>query len=206
MILHIIPVGMNQTNCYVVGCEQTHRGAVIDPGGEADRLLREIDGSGLEVTHVLITHAHFDHIGAVAGIVEATGAKLGIHAEERPLLEAGGGASMWGLSVDPSPPPDLELAPGQIIEVGTLNLEVLSTPGHSPGGVSFYEAAEGVVFVGDALFSNGIGRTDLPGGDHATLIRSIREVLFELPGETVVYPGHGPKTTVARERRTNPWV
>lgn len=197
---------MNQTNCYIVGCEETTQGAVIDPGGEGKRLVREIEHSVLDVRYVLITHAHFDHIGGIADVVEATGAMLAIHPDERPILEAGGGASMWGLTVKPSPPPDVALSDGQIIEVGQLSFGVLLTPGHSPGGVTFYEPDEGVAFVGDVLFSRGIGRTDLHGGSHQTLMRSIKEVLFELPDDTVIYPGHGPKTTVGQEQRANPWV
>ncbi|MGD2177365.1 MAG: MBL fold metallo-hydrolase [Anaerolineae bacterium] len=206
MILHTIPAGMNRTNCYIVGCEETHRGAVIDPGGEGQKIVQEIERSGLEIQYVLVTHAHFDHIGGIADVIDATAAKLALHPNERPLLEAGGGASIWGLKMKPSPPPDIELYQGQLITLGALNLEVLFTPGHSPGGVTFYEAAEGVAFDGDLLFSNGIGRTDLLGGDRETLMRSIKEVLFALPDDTVIYPGHGPKTTVEREKRTNPWI
>jgi len=206
MILLTIPVGMNQTNCYVVGCETTHQGAVIDPGGQPDRIVRKIEQHDLSIEFVLITHAHFDHIGGIADVVEATGAQLAIHADERPLLEHGGGASMWGLNVPTSPAPDIELSEGEILEVGELSFEVLLTPGHSPGGVTFYEPDEGVAFVGDVLFSRGVGRADLPGADRRTLMRSIKEVLFKLPGDTVVYPGHGPETTVAEERRSNPWV
>lgn len=197
---------MNQTNCYIVGCETTNEGAVIDPGGEGPRLVRQIAASGLSIQVVLITHAHFDHIGGVADVVERTKAKLAIHPNEVPLLEAGGGASQWGLQIKPSPPPDLMLSDGQVLEVGRLHLEVLLTPGHSPGGLTFYEADEGAAFVGDVLFSQGVGRTDLYGGDRETLRHSIQEVLFALPDDTIVYPGHGPKTTIGRERRTNPWL
>ena len=206
MILHTIPVGMNQTNCYIVGCEETRRGAVIDPGGDGKRIVREIEDANLDVAYVLITHAHFDHIGGIARVVDATGTKLALHPNERPLLEARGGASLWGLNIEASPPPDVDLSDGQVIEIGTLNLEVLFTPGHSPGGVTFYEAAQGVAFDGDLLFSNGIGRTDLTGGDQQTLMRSIKEVIFALPDDTVIYPGHGPRTTVGKEKRSNPWV
>ena len=206
MILHTLPAGMNQTNCYIVGCEETMQGAVIDPGGEGERIVQEIKRTGLAVRYVLITHAHFDHIGGIAKVVEATQAKLALHPNEKPLLDAGGGAAMFGLPVQPAPPPDIDLSEGQQIDVGTLTLQVLFTPGHSPGGVTFYEADEGVAFVGDVLFSRGIGRTDLHGGDRETLIRSIKEVLFALPDDTVIYPGHGPRTTLAREKRTNPWV
>jgi len=206
MILHTLPAGMNQTNCYIVGCEETMQGAVIDPGGEGERIVQEIKRTGLAVRYVLITHAHFDHIGGIAKVVEATQAKLALHPNEKPLLDAGGGAAMFGLPVQPAPPPDIDLSEGQQIDVGTLTLQVLFTPGHSPGGVTFYEADEGVAFVGDVLFSRGVGRTDLHGGDQRTLMRSIKEVLFALPDDTVIYPGHGPRTTLAREKRTNPWV
>jgi glyoxylase-like metal-dependent hydrolase (beta-lactamase superfamily II) len=113
---------------------------------------------------------------------------------------------MFGLNVKSSPPPDIDLTQGQIIAVGTLSFEVLFTPGHSPGGVTFYEATEGVAFDGDLLFSNGVGRTDLFGGDWTTLMHSIKEVIFALPDDTVIYPGHGPKTTVGQEKRSNPWI
>jgi glyoxylase-like metal-dependent hydrolase (beta-lactamase superfamily II) len=206
MILRIVPVGITQTNCYVVGCEETHAGVVIDPGGNPERVLQAIEETGLDIRYVLNTHCHFDHMGANAEIVAATGAQLALHAAEIPVLKARGGASLFGVSVQKSPLPDLELAHGQELTVGELTFQVLHTPGHTPGGVTFYLAEEGVAFDGDVLFSNGVGRTDLPGGDWGTLMRSIRQVLFELPDETVIYSGHGPKTTVGREKRTNPWV
>lgn len=206
MILHTIHVGITQTNCYVVGCEETHEGAVIDPGGHPDRILKTIEESGLAIRYVLNTHCHFDHMGANAAVVAATGARLALHPAELPILQARGGAAWFGVPVKESPMPDVELEDGQTLEVGTLRFQVLHTPGHSPGGVTFYLAEEGVAFDGDVLFQMGVGRTDLPGGDWDTLVRSIQEVLFTLPDDTVLYSGHGPKTTVGREKRSNPWV
>jgi hydroxyacylglutathione hydrolase len=206
VILHTIHVGITQTNCYVVGCEETHEGAVIDPGGHPNRILKTIEESGLAIRYVLNTHCHFDHMGANAAVVAATGAQLALHPAELPILQARGGAAWFGVPVNESPMPDVELEDGQTLEVGTLRFRVLHTPGHSPGGVTFYLEEEGVAFDGDVLFQMGVGRTDLPGGDWDTLVRSIREVLFALPDDTVLYSGHGPKTTVGREKRSNPWV
>jgi hydroxyacylglutathione hydrolase len=206
VILYSIPVGITQTNCYVVGCEETHEGAVIDPGGNPKRILKTIEESGLAIRYVLNTHCHFDHMGANAAVVAATGAPLALHPAELPILQARGGAAWFGVPVKESPMPDVELEDGQTLEVGTLRFRVLHTPGHSPGGVTFYLEEEGVAFDGDVLFQMGVGRTDLPGGDWDTLVRSIREVLFALPDDTVLYSGHGPKTTVGREKRSNPWV
>jgi len=206
LIIHTVHVGITQTNCYVVGCEETREGVVIDPGGHPKRILEAIEESGLTIRYVLNTHCHFDHMGANAEIVAATGAPLALHPAELPMLQARGGAALFGVAVKESPMPDVELEPGQTIEVGALCFQVLHTPGHSPGSLTFYSEEEGVAFDGDVLFQMGIGRTDLPGGSWETLERSIREVLFALPDETVIYPGHGPKTTVGREKRSNPWL
>lgn len=206
MIIHTIPVGITQTNCYVVGCEETHEGVVIDPGGHPQRILKAIEKSGLTIRYVLNTHCHFDHMGANAEIVAATGAPLALHPAELPILQARGGAAWFGVPVQASPLPDVELEDGQVLEVGTLRFQVLYTPGHSPGGITFYLNDEGAAFDGDVLFEMGVGRTDLPGGDWDTLVHSIREVLFALPDETVLYPGHGPRTTVGQEKRFNPWM
>jgi hydroxyacylglutathione hydrolase len=206
MLIHTVHVGITQTNCYVVGCEETHEGVVIDPGGHPRRITAAIEESGLTVRYVLNTHCHFDHMGANAEIVAATGAPLALHPAELPILQARGGASLFGVLVKESPLPDVELADGQVLQVGTLRFQVLHTPGHSPGGVTFYLEQEGVAFDGDVLFQMGIGRVDLPGGDWDTLMRSIQDVLFALPDETVLYPGHGPQTTVGREKRSNPWL
>ena len=206
MILHTIHVGITQTNCYIVGCEETREGVVIDPGGNPKRILKAIKDAGLTIRYVLNTHCHFDHMGANADVVAATGALLALHPAELPILQARGGASWFGVPVKESPAPDIELDDGQVIEVGTLRFQVLHTPGHSPGGVTFYLEEQGIAFDGDVLFQMGVGRTDLPGGEWDTLMRSIREVLFALPEETVLYSGHGPKTTVGQEKRSNPWT
>ncbi|MFL7792958.1 MAG: MBL fold metallo-hydrolase [Anaerolineae bacterium] len=205
MILRTIPVGFVDTNCYVVGCGNTRQGVVIDPGGHADRIFKVLDETGLTLRYVLNTHCHFDHIQANAEVVAVTAATLALHPAELPILEAKGGAALFGFPEIESPMPDLELEDGQVLEVGELRFQVLHTPGHSPGSVTFYLEEEGAAFDGDVLFAGGIGRTDLPGGDRDTLERSIREVLFALPGETVLYPGHMSKTTVEHEKAHNPW-
>jgi hydroxyacylglutathione hydrolase len=206
LIIASLPVGLIQTNCYVVGCEETKEGAVIDPGGHPERILAEVERHGLAIKYVLDTHAHFDHTDANGAIVQATGASLALHPEDRPLLGASGGAALFGMHADPSPPPDLELHDGDEIRVGTLRFKVLHTPGHTPGHVCFYEADEGTLFDGDVLFYRGIGRTDLPGGSWQQLLESIQSVLFALPDNTIVYSGHGPATTIGEEKRLNPWL
>jgi hydroxyacylglutathione hydrolase len=206
MILHTVQVNVTQTNCYIVGCEETREGVIIDPGGHPGRILKALEESGLGVRYVLNTHCHFDHMQANAEIVAATGAPLALHPAEIPLLRAKGGATLFGMPGEESPLPDVELEDGQVLRVGTLRFQVLHTPGHSPGGVTFYLAEEGMAFDGDVLFAGGVGRTDLPGGNWDTLTRSIREVLFALPDETVLYPGHGPETTVGYEKAHNPWL
>lgn len=206
LLIFTLPVGLIQTNCYIAGCEETKEAAVIDPGGHPERILAEVKRHGLHVKYVLNTHAHFDHTDANGAIVEATSAPLALHAKDRPLLEDSGGAGLFGMNADPSPPPDLEIEDGDALRVGTLCFQVLHTPGHTPGHVCFYEPDEKVVFDGDVLFYRGIGRTDLPGGSWQQLLGSIQQVLFALPDETVVYSGHGPATTIGDEKRLNPWL
>lgn len=206
MIVKQLSVGMVQANCYLVGCEETHEGVVIDPGDEAERILAEIKAMGLTIKYILNTHAHFDHIMANGPLVKATGAPLALHPLDLPLLRNQGGAGFFGLTAPPSPEPDIQLAAGDKIQFGTHTFEVLFTPGHCPGHVTFYEAEVGVVFDGDVLFAGGIGRTDLPGGDYASLMQSINEQLMVLPDETTVCSGHGPITTIGQERASNPWL
>ena len=206
MIISSLPVGIIQTNCYIVGCPETKKGAIIDPGGDPEQILAEVERQGLQIEYVLNTHAHFDHTYANRPIVQATGATLALHPQDLPLLNAPGSAVMFGLRADPSPPPDLELHDGDELELGTLSFKVLHTPGHTQGHVCFYEQDHSVLFDGDILFNRSIGRTDLPGGNFQQMMDSIQRVLFALPDDTVVYSGHGPATSIGDEKRYNPWL
>lgn len=206
MLVKQLTVGVVQSNCYIAGCEKTGEGVVIDPGDEAERILAAVRELGLDIKYILNTHAHFDHIMANGPVLEATGAPLALHPLDLPLLQARGGAALFGLEAPLSPEPTMSLAEGDQISFGQYTLQVLFTPGHSPGHVSFYEAEAGIIFDGDVLFAGGIGRTDLPGGSYETLMNSINEKLMVLPDETVVYSGHGPATTIGRERAGNPWL
>lgn len=197
--------GMFQENCYIIGCTETLEAVLIDPGEEAELFLRHLDRETFTLKSVWLTHGHVDHVDGVKRIVDATGAEVFLHPGDRDLYDrlVQQGA-VWGLESEAAPPPDHDLAHGDELRVGDAPFTVLHVPGHSKGGVAFL--GQGVVFVGDALFAGSIGRTDLPGGDTLTLLTSIREQLLTLPDETVVYPGHGPETTIGVERRTNPFL
>jgi glyoxylase-like metal-dependent hydrolase (beta-lactamase superfamily II) len=200
----MLVVGPIQSNCYVVGCEQTREAAVIDPGGDADRILITLAKDKLRCLYIINTHGHFDHSADNKRLKEVTGAQLLIHRADAPMiLNQSEGGGMWGLHVDNSPPPDRYLGEGDIITIGDISLKVLHTPGHSPGGISL--VTDKIVFVGDTLFAGSIGRTDFPGGDREGLLRHVRNKIFTLGDDVVVYPGHGPKTTVGREKKTNPF-
>lgn len=220
MIIRTLEVGMLHTNCYLVVSERPgdaangHRSsangrrpaAVIDPGGDSAAILAALDELDATASLILLTHFHFDHIMAAPEILRETGAPLAIHEAEAALLADP--PALFRFAQPDAPPLVAErlLHDGEVVTIGDVTLQVLHTPGHSPGGASFYSATEGVVFCGDALFSKGVGRTDLPGSSADELARSIRRRLFALPDDTVVYPGHGPSTTIGHERRFNPWV
>jgi len=193
LILKTLVVGPIQSNCYIVGCERTREAAVIDPGGDADRILITLAKDKLRCVYIINTHGHFDHSADNKRLKEVTGAQLLIHQADAPMI----------LHQSNSPPPDRYLGEGDIITFGDISLKVLHTPGHSPGGISL--VTDKIVFVGDTLFAGSIGRTDFPGGDYDGLLRNVREKIFTLGDDVVVYPGHGPKTTVGRERKTNPF-
>ncbi len=205
MIVKMIPVGAIQANCFIVGCEDTREAAVIDPGGDADQILMLLAELKLKVKYIINTHGHFDHVSANKRMKEVTGADLLIHPLDAPLLaQVSSSGAMFGLSGEDSPPADRTLEDGDTVSFGNINLKVIHTPGHSPGGISLY--TEGIVFVGDTLFAGSVGRTDFPGGDFNVLRASIQEKLFVLGDDVKVYPGHMGETTIAIEKRSNPFV
>jgi hydroxyacylglutathione hydrolase len=195
-----------QTNCYLVTDEATQEALVIDPGGSPEAILARVEQLGVRVVLVVNTHGHFDHIAADQDVLDATGAMLAAHRESLPLFQMAGGAAQFGLKLPMPPAPSQWLEDGEEFVVGQEVFKVLHTPGHTPGCISIWNAKHGVVFGGDLLFNGGIGRTDLPGGNYQQLMRSIHDKILTLPDATVVYPGHGPCTTVGRERRANPFL
>ncbi|BDP40098.1 hydrolase [Deinococcus aetherius] len=184
---------------------QGGEGFLFDPGDEAERVLALVRGAGVTVRGILLTHAHFDHIGAVQPVREALGVPVSLHTADLPLYRLGAAsAARWNLPFIQPEAPDHEITQGQVFTAGDLALTARELPGHAPGHVVF--VGDGFVVAGDTLFQGGIGRTDLPGGNHPQLLAGIARELLSLPDETVVYPGHGPATTVGAERRTNPFL
>jgi glyoxylase-like metal-dependent hydrolase (beta-lactamase superfamily II) len=200
-----LPNGRFAENCYLAADRGTREAVIIDPGEEPEAFLAELDTRGWSLRGIWLTHAHIDHILGDAANRRATGAPIHLHPDDRPLYDALPQVGEWvGLPLDPPPAPDVDLQAGDRLRVGGCEFEVRYTPGHSPGSVSF--VGHGVVFGGDVLFNGSIGRTDLPGGDHATLLASIQAQFLSLPDSTIVYSGHGPATTIGVERLTNPWL
>lgn len=216
MILEVRAVAPFYKNGFVVGCEQTHEAVLIDPGDEVDELLAAVAERELDVRSILLTHAHVDHVTGVATAKSALDVPVYLHKEDlflyERVVEQG---AMFGFKVRPQPPIDL-FYDGSTIRFGRYEVTVHHTPGHCPGGVCLHIEAQGEpgmttprtpqLFVGDTLFAGSIGRTDLPGGSYEVLMRSITGVLFPLGDDAIVHPGHGPDTTIGRERTTNPFV
>ncbi len=205
MLLETLVVGPLQVNCFIIACEVTRLALVVDPGDDAERVLAALAAQKLKVVSVVNTHGHFDHVGGNRRLVEATGAELLLHEADLPILRrARDHAAGYGLVSAGSSEPTRFLQDGELLAIGELKIQVITTPGHSPGGIALY--AEGHLFAGDTLFADSVGRTDLPGSNHADLVKSIRTKLFTLPDATVVHPGHGPDTTIGHEKRHNPFV
>jgi hydroxyacylglutathione hydrolase len=211
MIIETRAVEPFMKNGFVIGCEETREAVIVDPGEEVDLLLQAAEGHRLSIKHILLTHAHMDHITGVARAKKALAVPIWLHEDDNFLYRAVVQQGLaFGFHVDPQPPVDSFYKGEGPIRFGQYGAWVHHTPGHCPGGVCLAVGREGdasrTLFVGDTLFAGSIGRTDLPGGDYETLLRSIREVLFRFPDDTVVYPGHGERTTIGREKRTNPFL
>jgi hydroxyacylglutathione hydrolase len=207
MILKMLTVGPFQENCFILGDEESGFGAIIDPGDEAARIAMAVEETGLEIGSIIVTHAHIDHVGAVAALVEEYACPVLMHAEAEPMLkELPTQAMMMGFRFGKVPAVDRYVEDWEILEVGDLRLISLYTPGHAPGHLAFYIEDEGLVLSGDALFAGSVGRVDLPGGSMEVLMQSIEERLLTLPDETIVYSGHGPRTTIGNERTSNPFL
>ncbi len=201
MIIRRLAVGPLEANCFLIGEEDSRKAMLIDPGDEPDRIMDRVRANNLSLEYIVCTHAHFDHVGAVPDIKGETGAKIIIHRDELEIYQgARDMAAFWGYDIAPLPEPDLLVEEGEEIRLGALSFRVLHTPGHSPGGICLF--GEGVVVTGDTLFAGAVGRTDFHGGNLNKLKESFQRLL-SLPPETEVLAGHGPNSTIGRERSEN---
>jgi hydroxyacylglutathione hydrolase len=205
LIIKDLVVGPLMANCFIFGCNKTKEAVVIDPGGDADKILLSLADSELKVKYIINTHGHFDHVCGNGKMKDATGADILIHPLDAAMLGMlSSNAAVFGISVENSPPCDQTIEEGETISFGNISLKVIHTPGHTPGGISLY--TDGIVFVGDTLFAGSIGRTDFPGGDYDTLISSIKTKLFDMEDDMRVLSGHGPETSIGSEKRFNPFA
>ena len=204
MKIENIVVGQLQVNCFISYDEDSLEAMVVDPGDEPDKIIKFIEDRKLTVSRIVCTHAHFDHIGAVRRLKEKTGAPVMIHKGDADIyMRADKQGTLWGFHIEQPPEPDIFVNDGDEIAVGRSRFKVLHTPGHSPGGICLY--GEGVIFTGDTIFAGSVGRTDFPGGSVTDLKRSFSEII-SMPPETRIFPGHGPLTTVKREKKYNFFV
>jgi hydroxyacylglutathione hydrolase len=206
MIFESLVVGPLSVNCFILGCENTLEGVVVDPGGDVESIIHAVQRHGLTIRYLINTHGHFDHVGGNNEAIAAFGAPLMIHQADAPMLGRVAEVSrMYGMQGENSPAADRFLSDGMEIAFGSHLIKVLHTPGHTQGGCCLYLEAERKVITGDTLFADSIGRTDLPGGSHEQLLESIRTKLFTLPDDVTAYPGHGPETTIGHEKLHNPY-
>lgn len=204
MIHEILPVGPLACNCSIFGDEATREAIVIDPGDEIEQILSLLDGHALRVKMIVVTHAHIDHVGGAARLRAATGAPVYLNAADQALLDHLDVQAAWlGMAPPERVEVDGEARDGDRFRLGAADFEVRHTPGHTPGSISLWIPAENKLIAGDTLFRDSIGRTDLPGGDGRLILRSIRDKLLTLPEEALVVPGHGPVTTIGREKERN---
>jgi glyoxylase-like metal-dependent hydrolase (beta-lactamase superfamily II) len=205
LILDGFPVGLIGANCYLIGCEETHEGAIIDPGADGKRILSRLEKLPLQCRQIILTHGHTDHIGALSFVQKATGAAVLIHTADAAMLtNLARNVSFLERQRGQGKAADRLLQEGDLIEVGKIPIKVIHTPGHTPGGICL--TVDNILFTGDTLFAGSIGRTDFPGGSHRQLIESIKKELLAFPPETIVYPGHGPATTIGEEKKYNPFL
>jgi len=201
-------VGMMGVCCYILSCEQTAKAAIVDPGGDEQRLLDLISEAGLDLVHIIATHGHPDHVCGNRKIKDATSASIVMHEADADFFSQSQVKNYFSmLGMEESPPADIRVKDGDTITFGEVSLQVIHTPGHTPGGMCLYSKPD--LITGDTLFVGGIGRTDFPGGSHPELIRSIQNKLLILPPDTVVWPGHGyggSRSTIEEERRSNPYL
>jgi glyoxylase-like metal-dependent hydrolase (beta-lactamase superfamily II) len=203
-----LTLGPAQTNAYLIADPQTREAAVIDPSWDGKLILSEAQKRGWRIAHLWYTHAHFDHIGGAAEIADALNPLplVALHPNDHVLWRAGGGGALFGFKIDPGPEPTIDFVQGMKMKLGSNEFEVRFTPGHTPGHCVLVCAGEKVCFCGDLIFAGSVGRTDLPGGDWDALVNSIKTQIFTLPDETRLLSGHGPETTVGREKMYNPFV
>jgi len=205
LIFEGFEVGPMAANCYIIGCEKTAVGAVVDPGAEGGRILKQLERLKLKCKHIILTHGHVDHISALKEVREATGAEVMIHKDDAGMLTSPAqNLSLFMGSMLKFKEADRLLEDGEKIKVGNVTLEVIHTPGHTPGGICLKVGND--LISGDTLFAGSVGRSDFPGGDHNVLINSIKTKLLAFPDETKVYPGHGPASTIGQEKKINPFL